>query len=76
MMVQCVTHVISSQYLGFVGNVLNVEIMTFVQFATMGINIISVIVFIVLPHLVVKGKVLLFIKVMIAWVITLHRVTC
>jgi len=59
-MVQCVTHVISSQYLGFVGNVLNVEIMTFVQFATMEINIISVIVFIVLPHLVVKGKVLLY----------------
>jgi len=69
MMVQCVTHVISSQYLEFVGNVLNVGIMTFVQFATMGINIISVIVFIVLLHLVVKGK------VMIAWVITLHGVT-
>jgi len=69
MMVQCVTHVISSQYLEFVGNVLNVGIMTFVQFATMGINIISVIVFIVLLHLVVKGK------VMITWVITLHRVT-
>jgi len=69
MMVQCVTHAISSQYLEFVGNVLNVGIMTFVQFATMGINIISVIVFIVLLHLAVKGK------VMIAWVITLHRVT-
>jgi len=74
-MAQCVTHVISSQYLGFVGNVLSVEIMTFVQFATMGINIISVIVFIVLPHLVVKGKVLLFMQMMIAWVIILHRFT-
>lgn len=74
-MVQCVTHVISSQYLEFVGNVLNVGIMTFVQFATMGINIISVIVFIVLPHLVVKGKVLLYMQMMIAGVITLHRVT-
>jgi hypothetical protein len=75
MMVQCVTHVNSSQYLEFVGNVLNVGIMTFVQFATMGINIISVIVFIVLPHLVVKGKVLLYMQMMIAGVITLHRVT-
>jgi hypothetical protein len=65
MMVQCVTHVISSQYLEFVGNVLNVEIMTFVQFATMGINIISVIVFIVLPHLVVKGILFLFMPVMV-----------
>jgi len=75
MMVRCVTHVINNQYLEFVGNVLNVGIMTFVQFATMGINIISVIVFIVLPHLVVKGKVLLYMQMMIAWVITLHRVT-
>jgi len=74
-MVRCVTHVINNQYLEFVGNVLNVGIMTFVQFATMGINIISVIVFIVLPHLVVKGKVLLYMQMMIAWVITLHRVT-
>jgi hypothetical protein len=73
MMVQCVTRVISSQYLEFVGNVLNVEIMTFVQFATMGINIISAIVFIVLPHLVVKGMLLLLMPLMVFWIITPHR---
>ena len=71
-MVLCVIHVISSQYLEFVGNVLNVEIMIFAQFATMGINIISVIVFIVLPHPVVKGTLLVFIQMMAFGVITSH----
>jgi hypothetical protein len=49
--------------------------MIFVQFATMGINIISVIVFIVLPHLVVRGKVLLVMQILIAWGNTPHRIT-
>jgi hypothetical protein len=56
MMVQCVIHVVSSQYLEFVGNVQSVEIMTCVPSATMETSIISVIVSIVLLHLVVKGK--------------------
>jgi hypothetical protein len=56
MMVQCVTHVVSSQYLEFVGNVLNVEIMTCVQFVIMETSIISDTVSIVLQHPVVKGK--------------------
>jgi hypothetical protein len=59
MMVQCVTLVVSSQYLGFVGNVLNVEIMTCALSVTMETSIISVTGSIVLPHLVVRGKLLL-----------------
>jgi hypothetical protein len=56
MMAQCVTHVVSSQYLEFVGNVLNVEIMTCVPFVTMETSIIFDTVFIVLRHLAVRGK--------------------
>lgn len=59
MMAQCVTRVVSSQYLGFVGNVLNVGITTCVQSVTMETSIISVTVSIVLQHLAVRGKLLL-----------------
>lgn len=67
MMVQCVIHVVSSQYLEFAGNVLNVEIMTSVLFVTMETSIISDIVSIVLRHLAVKGKLLLLFVFGVNW---------
>lgn len=69
MMVQCVTHAVSSQYLEFVGNVLNVEIMTSVLFVTMETSIIFGIVSIVLRHPAVKGKLLLLYVFGVNWLL-------
>jgi len=55
MMGQCVIHVISSQYLEFVGSVPSVPTMTCVQSATIVTNIICDIVSFGLTHLEVKG---------------------
>jgi hypothetical protein len=60
MMAQCVTLVISNQYLVFAGNVLNVQIMICVRFVTIVTNTIFVIAFSASTPLEVKGLICTF----------------